>query len=129
MLSSEDRNGVDKLREKLVAAILAGDRAAYVDCYEEGGILMHPGSPPIQGHSALREHIAAMFSAMRVTKLVLSPFIVDGSSDLAYDAGTQDLEIEPAIQGFGSRRKYLYVMRKQPNDTWKMVVGTSSDNG
>jgi uncharacterized protein (TIGR02246 family) len=129
VLSSEDRNGVDKLREKLVAAILTADTATYVDCYEEDGILMHPGSPPIQGHTALREHVSAMFSAIRVTKLVLSPIVVDGSPDLAYDAGTQDLGIEPAIQGFGSRRKYLHVMRKQPNGTWKLVVGTSSDNG
>jgi ketosteroid isomerase-like protein len=129
MLSPEDRKGVKELREKLVAAILGGDSEAYVDCYEGDGIVMHPGSPPIQGHSAIREHIGPMFSAVRVTKFLLSPIVIEGSSDLAYDAGTQELETEPAIQGFGSRRKYLHVMRRQPNNTWRLLVGTSSDNG
>lgn len=77
----------------------------YVDCYEEDGWVMHPGSPAVRGHAAIRDHVAGMFTVMRVTKLVLTSVAVDGSPSLAYDTGTQVLEVEPALEGFGSRRE------------------------
>ena len=129
MLSTEDQNGMDELRNKIVSAILSGDSEAYIDCFEDDGMVLHPGNPPISGRSAIREHIGAMYSAIRVTKLALSPLVIDGSADLAYEVGTQVLQIEPELEGFGSQRKYLHVARTQPDKSWRFTAVMSSDNG
>ena len=127
-LNREDLHAIDELRNAVTNAILAGDAAAYADLCTEEVRLLHHGSPIIEGRAELESHNAAMFDSVSVTSLELTPVEIYGVGDLAYEIGTQELKIEPALPGFASSRKYIHVLRQDPEDNWRFAALMSSDN-
>ena len=81
---------------------------------------MHAGSPIITGKSELEAHNAAIFEAVTVETLVLTPVEVYGTGDLAYEVGTQQLTIESAMQEFSGSRKYVHVLRRGADEKWRL---------
>ena len=127
-LSAADPDTIASLRRALVDAIVAGDAAAYADLCTEDVRLLHPGAPLISGRAELEDHNAAMFEAITVTGLKLSPVVVYGVGDLAYEVGTQELSIHPAMPGFSSTRKYTHVLRRGSDGQWRFAVLMSNDS-
>jgi len=127
-LSQEDQDAIIELRNNVVLAIKAGDAESYGDLCEIDVLLLHPNAAIINGREELVKHNAAMFEAVRVTSLVLTPVEVYGIGDLAYEVGTQSVQIDPPLEGFKSSRKYLHVMRKSDDGKWRFVALMSSDN-
>jgi ketosteroid isomerase-like protein len=80
----------------------------------------------VSGREDLIEHVKPI-PGIQIEKLVLTPVEIYGIGDLAYEVGTQSLSIEPALEGFGSSRKYLHVMRKTEKG-WRFSALMSSDN-
>ena len=89
---------------------------------------MHAGAPLITGRAELEAHNAAIFEAVTVTSLKLSPVEVYGVGDLAYEVGTQELSVEPAIPSFSSSRKYVHVLRRGADGRWRFAVLISNDS-
>jgi FMN-dependent NADH-azoreductase len=112
----------------VIDAIVAGDAAAYAALCTEDVRLLHSGVPLITGRAELEAHNAAIFEAVTVTGLELSPVEVNGVGDLAYEVGTQQLSIEPAIPGFASSRKYVHVLRRGADGQWRFAVLISNDS-
>lgn len=127
-LSPEDQEAIASLRSAVIDAIVAGDAAAYAALCTEDVQLLHSGVPLITGRAELEAHNAAMFEAVTVTALELSPVEVYGVGDLAYEVGTQQLSIEPAMPGFSSSRKYVHVLRRGANGQWRFAVLISNDS-
>jgi ketosteroid isomerase-like protein len=127
-LSQEDMNAISELRNNVVSAIKAGDAKAYGRLCSDDVRLMHPNAPIVNGREALIKHNAAMFEAVKVNTLILTPVDIYGIGDLAYEVGTQSVQINPSMEGFKSSRKYLHVMRKSDDGMWLFVALMSSDN-
>jgi uncharacterized protein (TIGR02246 family) len=128
MLTDEDRKGIDGVRAALSDAIVAGDAGTYVACFTSDAFVMHQDTPSVQGAGPIREHTEQIFSATTVTKLVLTPVRVDGGEGVAWEVGVQELAVEPPLEGFKSKRKYLHVYERQADGTWKIAAGMSSND-
>jgi uncharacterized protein (TIGR02246 family) len=116
------------LRTALVQAIEGGDAARYAFLCTEDVRLLHPGAPLVTGLAELQAHNAAVFGAVKVIKLALSPVVVYGEGDLAYEVGTQELAIEPSMPGFRSARKYVHVLRRGTDGRWRFAALMSNDS-
>ncbi len=127
-LATEDLTAIDNLREAVTSAIIAGDAAAYANLCTEDVRLMHAGSPIITGRTELEAHNAAIFEAVTVTSLLLTPVEVYGTGDLAYEVGTQELTIEPAVPEFAGSRKYVHVFRRGSDGNWRFSALMSNNN-
>jgi FMN-dependent NADH-azoreductase len=126
--SDEDLNAIDSLRVALESVIEAGDATAYADLCVDDVHLLHPGFPIVTGREEMISHNAPFFESFNVKRLDLTPIEIYGTDDLAYEVGTQSLEIEPAVAGFSSARKYLHVMRRGEDGQWRFVALMSSDS-
>ncbi len=127
-LSGADLDAIASLRQAVIDAIVAGDAAAYADLCTEDVRLLHANAPLITGRAELQAHNAAMFEAVTVTSLELSPVDVYGVGDLAYEVGTQELSISPDMPGFSSSRKYVHVLERDPDGRWRFAVLISNDS-
>lgn len=127
-LSSSDEKAIVSLRTALVEAIKAGDAAKYATLCMEDVQLLHPNSPIVAGRAELQKHNAEIFKQVKVLNLELTPVVVSGAGDIAYEVGTQKLAITPAIPGFRSTRKYTHVLRRDADGIWKFAVLMSNDS-
>ena len=127
-LTPDDLRAIDELRDSVTNAIVAGDAAAYANLCTEDVRLLHAGSPIITGRAELEAHNAAMFEAVSVTSLVLTPVEIYGTGDLAYEVGTQELTIEPTMPEFAGSRKYVHVFRLGNDGEWRFAALMSNNN-
>ena len=81
-LTPEDLAAIDELRDAVTSAIIAGDAAGYANLCTDDVRLLHAGSPIISGRAELEAHNAAMFEAVTVTSLMLTPVEIYGTGDL-----------------------------------------------
>lgn len=127
-LSTADLDAIASLRGRVIEAIVAGDAAAYADLCTEDVRLLHADAPLITGRAELRAHNAAIFEAVTVTSLELSPVKVYGVGDLAYEVGTQALSVSPETPHFSSARKYVHVLRRAPDGQWRFAALISNNS-
>ena len=126
-LAEADKAAIKELREALVRAIVAGDAAAYAACYAPDGVVMHPDSPFVRGTAALLEYTKAVFDAVKVTRLVLTPMSVTGEGGVAFETGVQDCGIEPPNEHFKEKRQYLHAYQRQEDGAWKIAAAMSGN--
>jgi uncharacterized protein (TIGR02246 family) len=127
MLKDEDRSGVEQARGLIVSAILNQDPDAYAMSFTEDGIVIHSGSPLVRGRNAIRSHVAEVFRSARVTQLEISPLVVEGNEDTAYEVSTQFMKVEPASDKFKEERQHIHVYRKESDGVWR-IAAAMSDN-
>ena len=127
-LTAEDVAAISDLRDALTNAIIAGDAATYAALCTEDVRLLHAGSPIITGKAELEDHNAEIFEAITVKSLKLTPVEVYGTGDLAYEVGSQYLEIEPSAPNFGSSRKYVHVFRRGADGKWRFASLMSNND-
>ena len=128
MLSESDRQGIEHVRTALREAILGGDAEAYAACYTADGFVMHQDTPYVQGTAAIKEHTQEIFDVLRVTKLDLTPVVVDGAEGVAYEVGVQEVAIDPPMDAFKSKRKHLFVYQRQEDGSWRIAAAMSSND-
>ncbi len=128
MLSESDRQGIEHVRTALREAILGGDAEAYAACCTADGFVMHQDTPYVQGTAAIKEHAQEIFDVLRVTKLDLTPVVVDGAEGVAYEVGVQEVAIDPPLDAFKSKRKHLHVYKRQEDGSWKIAAAMSSND-
>jgi uncharacterized protein (TIGR02246 family) len=109
-------------------AILGGDAEAYAACYTADGFVMHQDTPYVQGTAAIKEHTQKMFDVLKVTKLDLTPVVVDGAEGVAYEVGVQEVAIDPPMDSFKPRRKHLHVYQRQEDGSWRIAAAMSSND-
>ncbi len=127
-LTAEDIAAIANLRDALTNAIIAGDAATYASLCTEDVRLLHAGSPIITGRAELEAHNAAIFETVTVKSLKLTAVKVYGTGDLAYEVGTQQLTIEPAVSTFVGSRKYVHVFRRGADGKWRFATLMSNNS-
>ena len=125
MLSPEDRAAIDALRERLRSSIISGDTHVYTTCFAEDGVIMHPDTPQVRCRASIADYAAAMFEAVEVPVLELTPVTLMGDGGLAFEVGVQDCVVEPALPGFKRERQHLHVYQRGEDGAWYIAAAMS----
>ena len=76
----------------------------------------------------MEAHNAEIFEVVSVSSLVLTPVVIYGTGDLAYEVGTQALTIEPTVPQFAGSRKYVHVFRQGSDGRWRFAALMSNND-
>jgi uncharacterized protein (TIGR02246 family) len=130
-LSAEDETAIREADVAWAKAASAGDAAAITAFYASDAVLLPPGSPPLKGS----EEIGKFFSGM--TSNFSGPFElktsgVEGRGDLAFSTGEYTATLTPKKAGAkpmpAEHGKYIGVMKKQPDGSWKLIYDIWNTN-
>jgi len=122
-LSAADEAAVRSADSAFARAATAGDGAAVGAMYAPDATIMPPADSSRHG-PAVAEYWNGFLSAFTVS-LTLNTTAVDGRGDLAFATGTYTLAATPKQAGAKplptDNGKYLEVMKKQPDGSWKII--------
>jgi ketosteroid isomerase-like protein len=118
---SSDHEGIEHLHRTDIAATLTGDPAQLAALWDRDGVLFDQGQPAVVGERALR----AMYDANRTKVLSYEPRLqpAEISGQLATEWGTYSARFQEPEQPQPSavRGRYLRVMKRQPDGTWRFL--------
>jgi ketosteroid isomerase-like protein len=123
-LSAADEAALRAADQGWAKAASAGDAAALTAFYTDDAVLMPPGSPALHGGGEIGKYFAGMTGAVS-GPFELTTTAVEGRGDLALTSGTYSARLTPRQAGAKplppERGKYLGVMKKQSDGSWKLV--------
>ena len=126
---------IEELFDKRDKAVESSDRDGYVDGLDENITLMPPGGVVIKGKENYREFLGPVFESATYKVENNSPKNIEIFEDIAivhshltvyltFLEGASSVASEGAIQNDVSEGKYLDVLRKQEDGSWKCLVHT-----
>jgi uncharacterized protein (TIGR02246 family) len=129
-LSAEDEAAIRAVDAAWAKAATAGDKDALTATYASDATLMPPGEPTAQGE-AMKQYNAAMIDGF-TGPTELTTQAVEGRGDLAYAVGEYRATLTPKKAGAKplptETGKYLEVLKKQADGSWKIVYDMWSPN-
>jgi uncharacterized protein (TIGR02246 family) len=129
-LSAADLAGIRAADSAFMAAANAGDVDALTAVYASDASLLPPNLPPQKGRTAIRGFWGGFLNAYTVKFEIVSDTI-EGRRDLAYNVGQYRFTAVPkdkANPGVADEGKFLEVLKKQSDGSWKYVVDMYSSN-
>lgn len=118
-LSEADVQAIRRADQAAVAALVANDWAAWAAGFAEQGMIMPPNSEAVTGRDGIQAW-AAGFPPLTAFEAQVEE--IEGLGNLAYVRGSYSLTITPpGGTPMPDRGKYMYVARKQPDGSWKVV--------
>ncbi|HEX2249132.1 MAG TPA: SgcJ/EcaC family oxidoreductase [Gemmatimonadales bacterium] len=129
-LSETDRVGIRAADSAFMTAANAGDADAVAAVYTGNAMLLPPNAPPQRGQSAIRKFWDGFFQAYTV-KFEIGSDTIEGRGDLAYNVGHYRFTAVPKARsepGMADEGKFVEILRKQPDGSWKYVVDMYSSN-
>ena len=118
--TSRDEAAIVAMSEARAKAFADGDAAGIARHFTDDACLMAPGEPTRRGRVAVQAYYQAIFDEYR-TALTSGYDEVEVSGDLAYGRGFATVTLVPKKGGAPqtSTAKYLNILRRQPDGTWK----------
>jgi uncharacterized protein (TIGR02246 family) len=129
-LSEADQAGIRSADSAFMAAANAGDAEKIAEVYTEDGSVLAPNLPPQKGRDAVRAFWGGFLDAYTV-KFELASDTIEGRGDLAYNQGHYRFTAVPkakGVPGVADEGKFLEILKKQPDGSWKYVVDMYSSN-
>ncbi len=129
-LSAADQAGIRSADSAFMAAANAGDADKIAEVYAQDGSLLAPNLPPQKGRDAVRAFWGGFLDAYTVRFEVASDTI-EGRGDLAYNQGHYRFTAVPkakGVPGIADEGKFLEILKKQGDGSWKYVVDMYSSN-
>lgn len=129
-LSAADLAGIRAADSSFAAAANAGDVDALVAVYTRDASLLAPNLPPQKGQTAIRSFWGGFLNAYTV-KFEIASDTIEGRGDLAYNMGHYRFTAVPKERsnpGVADEGKFLEVLKKQSDGSWKYVVDMYSSN-
>jgi len=120
-LPDDDVAAINEFMATYNQALVAGDRDTWVQLWTDDVVYMLPNAPAIQGTAAMLE-MSGEFTPLE--DLTITVDEIDGRADLAYVRGSYALTM-PGVDGgepTAEQGKYLIVLRKTPDGTWKAAI-------
>jgi len=116
--------GIEKLHQDDVAATLTRDLDALTALWDEDGVLLQPGEPPVTGKTAFREFLKQNLAKSSSTKILkYAPEIRDLriEGDVAYEWGffESTVQLSDHEQPSNLRARFVRVLRRQSDGTWR----------
>jgi uncharacterized protein (TIGR02246 family) len=130
-LSAADEAAIRDADKAWAKAATAGDAAALTAFYTSDAVLMPPGSPALHGTDEIGKFFSGITSAVS-GPFELSTTAVEGRGDLAFSSGTYKATFTPKKAGAKAmpteEGKYVGVMKKQPDGSWKLIYDIWNTN-
>jgi uncharacterized protein (TIGR02246 family) len=129
-LSATDLAGIRAADSSFMAAANAGDVDGVAAVYTSDAALLPPNLPPQRGRNAIKGYWGGLLQAYTV-KFELGSDTIEGRGDLAYNVGHYRLTAVPkdkANPGMADEGKFVEILKKQGDGTWKYVVDMYSSN-
>jgi len=120
------RSAIDQLHKQDIDATLSSDIGKLTALWSDDGVLISPGSPPIVGKAAILSFLTQSFANNPTLKVVkYEPEIGDLqiSGEVAHEWGyfNASQQASSASEPIGLRARFLRVMRRQADGSWKFV--------
>ena len=118
-----DLAAIATIRNGYATGFKAGDAATLSAFFAEGAHDMENHTTTAVGPAGVSAALNATFTAMTPTSFDLRAEKIDVSGDLAYDRGTYKLVLTPKAGGaaVADSGRYLVVLKRQADGTWKLV--------
>ena len=118
--------GIEKLHRDDIAATLARDADALTALWDDDGVLLQPGTPPIVGKAAFHDFAKQAFAkspSVKVVKYVPDIRDIQVAGNVAYEWGYFDAAQKNSDQQApqSMRAKLLRVMKRQQDGSWKFT--------
>ncbi len=129
-LSARDSAGIAAADSAFQAAANAGNAAAVAAVYTIDASLLPPNMPPRRGRTDIQAFWAGLLDAYTV-KFELGSDLIEGRGDLAYNMGHFRFTAVPKDKnaaGIADEGKFVEVLRKQPDGSWKYIVDIYNSN-
>lgn len=129
-LSETDKSAIRAADSAFAAAANAGDADAVAAVYASDASLLAPNHPPQKGRDAIRGFWGGFLDAYTV-KFELTSDTIEGRGDLAYNMGRYRFSAVPkakGVPGVADEGKFLEILKKEPDGSWKYVVDMYSSN-
>ena len=125
-----ERAAIRTLDDQMVAAINAGDLAAWLAFFTDDATMMPPNAPAVVGKEAIREFAAEVIASPDFAVAhKLGKVEVSRSGDLAYLSYAYELTLnDPEGNPVTDRGKDISVLKKQPDGAWKIVIDIWNSN-
>jgi uncharacterized protein (TIGR02246 family) len=129
-LSDEDKASVRAVDAQWARAATAGDGQAIAALYASDAILLPPGEPMVKGEAAKKYWVNFVngFSG----PIELNTMAVEGGGNVASAIGTYTMSLTPRKAGAKplptQEGKYLEVLRRQNDGSWKIIYDMWSPN-
>jgi uncharacterized protein (TIGR02246 family) len=130
-LSAADETAIREADQAWAKAASAGDAAALTAFYASDAVLLPPGSPPLRGSEDIGKFFTGLTSAVS-GPFELKTMAVEGRGDLAFSVGEYTATLTPKKAGAKpmptEQGKYLGVLKKQADGSWKLIYDTWNTN-
>jgi uncharacterized protein (TIGR02246 family) len=129
-LSAADLAGIRSADSAFMAAANAGDADQIAEVYAEDGSVLAPNLPPQKGRDAVRAFWGGFLDAYTV-RFEIASDTIEGRGDLAYNQGHYRFTAVPkakGVPGIADEGKFLEILKKQRDGSWKYVVDMYSSN-
>ncbi len=115
-----DIAAIKAMSDARAEAFRQGDAAGIAIHFTEDGVLMAPGAQASSGRAAVQAYYQKIFDEFE-TDLESGYVSVDVDGDLAYGQGFAKVKLQPRDGGASSisTAKYINVLKRQPDGTWK----------
>ena len=119
-LIQKDKEAITAVSKARAKAFNEGDAQGIARHFTEDAILMAPGKPASVGRQAVKAYYQGIFDEY-ITELDSYYEEVEVSGDLAYGRGEATVRLTPRDGGNSTvaKAKYLNILRRQSDGTWK----------
>lgn len=119
-LGEEDKTTIQNQTAGFATAVNAKDWATAASMYADDAVFMPPNGEAMTGRSNVQSWMAAY---PPFSNFVINSVEVDGVGDLAYNRGTYELDLTPpgATAPIHDKGKFLEILRRQPDGSWKVI--------
>ena len=116
----QDITAIEAMSKARAAAFNEGNAADIALHFTDDAILMAPGQPASQGKDAVQAYYQSVFDTYH-TSLTSYYDEVKVDGDLAYGQGFAEVILTPRAGGepLSSTAKYLNILQRQPDGSWK----------
>lgn len=120
--SDAELEGIDRVRNAHVAALNAGDAAAWIALFADDGVQMPPNAPANVGRTMIASWSQAFLEHFRL-QFALAVDEVRVLGEWAWERGRYTINLNPKVGGppMQDTGEYITVYQRKPGDSWRMA--------
>jgi uncharacterized protein (TIGR02246 family) len=113
------------------ASILAGDPDRWIQLWEDDGVQLPPGVPPVVGKETIYSRISDDLATFDYSEFVITNEDVEVNGDLAFARGNYVVTFAPKAGGetMDLNGKYMTIFHQQPDGSWKIYRDIFNSSG
>ena len=117
-----DVEAINSLRDEFIALDNASDAAGLASLYTNDAVLMPPNEAAVTGNQAIESWFQTTFDQF-TTEFTVASQELEVVGDLAFDWGAYMTALTPKAGGEPTedRGKYIMILRKQVDGSWKIA--------